>query len=103
LAAGRPDQLLAWFSAALRQGAADPSPNAGVSQAAYAMAAKVRLGGVNRYADGVKVKPVLAAFAPPPDPAAIKRILGLTLKLELLWLVLAQLGLAGFGLMQAVR
>ena len=59
--------------------------------------------GVNRYADGAKVKPVLAAFAPPPDPAAIERILGLTLKLELLWLVLAPLGLAGFALVQAVR
>ena len=103
LAAGRPDQLLPWFSAALRQGAADPSPNAGVSQAAYAMAAQVRLGGVNRYTDGTKVKPVLAAFAPPPDPAAIERILGLTLKLELLWLVLAPLGLAGFALVQALR
>ena len=67
------------------------------------MAAQVRLGGVNRYADGAKVKPVLAAFAPPPDPAAIERILGLTLKLELLWLVLAPLGLAGFALVQAVR
>jgi adenosylcobinamide-phosphate synthase len=67
------------------------------------MAAQVRLGGVNRYADGTKIKPVLAAFAPPPDPAAIERILSLTLKLELLWLVLAPLGLVGFSLEQAVR
>jgi adenosylcobinamide-phosphate synthase len=67
------------------------------------MAAQVRLGGVNRYADGAKVKPVLAAFAPPPDPAAIERILSLTLKLELLWLVLAPLGLVGFALVPAVR
>jgi adenosylcobinamide-phosphate synthase len=108
LAAGRPDQLLRWFAAALREGAADPSPNAGVSQAAYAIAAQVRLGGVNRYADGAKVKPLLAAFAPPPDQAAIERILGLSLKLELLWLLLAPLGLAplglaGLGLLQGVR
>lgn len=123
LAAGRPDQLLRWFRAALREGAADPSPNAGVSQAAYAIAARVRLGGVNHYGDGAKVKPLLAGFAPPPDPAAIERILGLTLKLELLWLVLAALvqaifvltplgltplglaplGLAGHGLLHAAR
>ena len=123
LAAGRPDRLLRWFAAALRQGAADPSPNAGVSQAAYAMAAQVRLGGVNRYADGAKVKPVLAGFAPPPDQAAIDLILRLTLRLEVLWLLLAALvlpapgiapmgiapvgvavlGLAGLGLLQGVR
>jgi adenosylcobinamide-phosphate synthase len=94
LAAGRPDRLLDWFAASLREGAADPSPNAGVSQAAYAMAAHVRLGGVNRYADGPKAKPVLAAFAPPPDAAAVERILSLSLRLELLWLVIAALGLA---------
>ncbi len=98
LAAGRPDRLFDWFAAALREGAADPSPNAGVSQAAYAMAAQVRLGGINRYADGPKAKPVLAACAPPPDPAAVERILGLTLRLELLWLGLALLGLAALGL-----
>jgi adenosylcobinamide-phosphate synthase len=67
------------------------------------MAAQVRLGGVNRYADGAKLKPVLAAFAPPPDRAAIERILSLTLKLELLWLAIASLGLVGFALVQAVR
>jgi len=113
LAAGRPDQLLSWFGAALREGAADPSPNAGVSQAAYAMAAQVRLGGVNHYANGAKVKPLLAAFAPPPDRAAVERILGLTLKLELLWLVLAALvptqirpaplAQVGLGLLQGFR
>jgi adenosylcobinamide-phosphate synthase len=97
LAAGRPDQLLRWFAAALREGAADPSPNAGVSQAAYAIAAQVRLGGINRYADGPKAKPVLAALAPPADAAAVERILGLTMRLELLWLLLAPLGLVALG------
>jgi hypothetical protein len=92
------------------------------------MAAQVRLGGVNRYADGAKVKPVLAGFAPPPDQAAIDLILRLTLRLEVLWLLLAALvlpapgiavmglapmgiapvgvavlGLAGLGLLQGVR
>jgi len=98
LAAGRPDRLLGWFAAALGEGAADPSPNAGVSQAAYAIAAHVRLGGINRYADGPKAKPVLAALAPPADAAAVERILSLTMRLELLWLLLAPLLLAPLGL-----
>ncbi len=91
LAAGRPDRLPRWWAAAIREGAADPSPNAGVSQAAYAQAAGVRLGGINRYADGIKAKPVLAAWAPPANAAAVARILTLTLRLEILWLLLAAL------------
>jgi adenosylcobinamide-phosphate synthase len=97
LAAGRPDRILRWFAAALREGAADPSPNAGVSQAAFAMAARVRLGGINRYADGAKAKPLLAAFAAAPNPASVERILRLTVRLEVLWLVLAPIVLAAIG------
>jgi adenosylcobinamide-phosphate synthase len=88
-AAGRPWACGRWFQAALRDGAADPSPNAGVSQAAYAHAAAVRLGGVNRYADGLRRKPVLAAGRPPADQEAVKRIMGLSDRLEVLWLVVA--------------
>ena len=89
LAAGRPDAWSCWLRAALREGAADPSPNAGVSQAAYAHAAGVRLGGLNRYADGVRAKPLLAADQPPADRAAVERILGLSDRLELLWLLVS--------------
>jgi adenosylcobinamide-phosphate synthase len=100
LAAGRPDRLPSWWAAAIEEGAADPSPNAGLSQAAYAQVAAVRLGGINRYADGLKAKPVLAPSAPPADAAAVERILSLTLRLEILWLLLAALawqGLRGAG------
>jgi len=74
------------FREALRQGRADPSPNAGVSQAAYALAAGVRLGGVNVYGGEPRAKPVLVAGAPVADRAAVGRVLGLNDRLELIWL-----------------
>lgn len=86
LAAARPDRSLAWFWGALQQGASDPSPNAGVSQAAYALAAGVRLGGTNRYADGLRTKPLLAPLNPAADVEAVKRMLRLSTRLELIWL-----------------
>ena len=89
LAAGRPGQTARWLRAALRDGAPDPSPNAGVSEAAFAHAAGVRLGGANTYADGVRIKPTLAAHGRPPDRDGVERILGLGDRLELLWLLLA--------------
>jgi adenosylcobinamide-phosphate synthase len=87
LAAGRPGATGALWQAALADGAADPSPNAGVSQAAFAHAAGVRLGGLNRYGGGWRQKPILAAAAAPPDRAAVSRILALSRRLELIWLV----------------
>ena len=89
LAAGRPAAWGRWLRASLRDGAPDPSPNAGLSQAAYAHAAGVRLGGLNRYADGVRAKPLLAAAEPPADRAAVMRILALSDRLELLWLLVS--------------
>jgi adenosylcobinamide-phosphate synthase len=71
---------------ALQDGAADPSPNAGVSQAAYAHAVGVQLGGVNRYHGQVRHKPLLAAGSPPPDEAAVASMLQLSRRLEGLWL-----------------
>ncbi|MFN9547517.1 MAG: adenosylcobinamide-phosphate synthase CbiB [Cyanobacteriota bacterium] len=88
----RPWQVWRLFRRALRDGAADPSPNAGVSQAAYAHAVGVRLGGRNRYADGWRSKPVLAASCPAADQQAVRRMLRLTVRLQLLWLVLFGIG-----------
>jgi len=79
------------FRRALREGAPDPSPNAGVSQAAYALAAGVRLGGVNHYGGIARAKPVLAADCPVADRAAVERILGLSRRLELSWLAVGLL------------
>lgn len=96
LAALRPDQLPAWWSAALRDGRPDPSPNAGVSQAAYAHAVGVRLGGVNRYGGVERPKPILAAQGRPPGPQDVERFLGLSGRLQALWLLASgALALAG--------
>ncbi|MFM2080870.1 MAG: hypothetical protein RLZZ219_1552 [Cyanobacteriota bacterium] len=93
LAAGRePRACRATLRAALRDGAPDPSPNAGVSQACYAHVVGVQLGGPNRYAGRVRVKPLLAAGSPPPDGASVARMLSLSLRLELIWLAAAALG-----------
>lgn len=84
------------FRRALAEGRADPSPNAGVSQAIYALTVGVRLGGVNRYGGVIRAKPLLAADYPSPDRAAVLRILALNRRLEIAWLagvwLLSQLG-----------
>ena len=80
---------------ALKEGAADPSPNAGVSQAAYAHVGQVQLGGPNRYGGQIKVKPTLGAGLGAPDPAAIGEVLAMSQKLEQIWLV-------GAGLLMAL-
>ncbi len=82
---------VAQVRASLKDGRPDPSPNAGVSQAAFAHAAGVRLGGLNRYADGWKHKPILAADQSAPSEASVLRILNLSQRLWVLWLVSAGL------------
>ncbi|MFN9645983.1 MAG: adenosylcobinamide-phosphate synthase CbiB [Cyanobacteriota bacterium] len=94
LVSGRPWSVRGAFRLALQEGAADPSPNAGVSQAAYATVAEVRLGGRNRYADGWRLKPVLGAGFPGPDREAVERMLELTRRLEGLWLLVFLASLA---------
>ena len=81
-----PQRWCTQVRASLRDGRPDPSPNAGVSQAAYAHAAGVQLGGRNRYAGGWTCKPLLAVGRPPADAAAVERILALSRRLSLLWL-----------------
>jgi adenosylcobinamide-phosphate synthase len=85
----------AWgqFRAACRDGAADPSPNAGLSQAAYAHAVGVQLGGLNHYGGEARPKPLLAAGRPPADAGAVERMLRLSARLQRIWL-LAALALA---------
>ncbi|EDY38327.1 cobalamin biosynthesis protein CobD [Cyanobium sp. PCC 7001] len=86
--AGGPGPVRAWgvLRRALRDGAPDPSPNAGVSQAAYAHVVGVQLGGINRYGGLEKPKPLLAAGSPPPDQASVEAMLRLSRRLEGLWL-----------------
>jgi adenosylcobinamide-phosphate synthase len=86
LAAGRAADTPQLLRLALLDGAPDPSPNAGVSQAAYAHAAGMRLGGLNHYAGEARFKPLLAAHCPPPDREGVRRMLRLSDRLELIWL-----------------
>jgi len=76
---------------ALQEGQPDPSPNAGVSQAIYAHCLGVQLGGVNRYGERETQKPLLAAGAPAPEASDVERLLGLSRRLEVLWLAAALL------------
>ena len=83
---GRPWWLL---TVAQRDGAADLSPNAGVSMAAYAHAVGVQLGGRNRYGQQERDKPLLGAGHPDPHPDTGLAMVHLTRRGLLLWLVLA--------------
>jgi adenosylcobinamide-phosphate synthase len=92
LAAGKPGRSLGVLAAARRDGAADPSPNAGLSQAAYAHVTGVQLGGRNSYGGQIRSKPLLGAGLPVPDQAAVLQMLHLNRQLELLWLTAAAAG-----------
>lgn len=77
------------FRTSCREGGPDPSPNAGVSQAAFAHGVGVQLGGTNRYGDELRHKPILAPHNPSVDQAEVITMLDLTLRLEMLWLLLS--------------
>jgi adenosylcobinamide-phosphate synthase len=89
VAGAQPAQAWKQLQQARKDARSDPSPNAGLSQAAYAHALGVQLGGANRYGGVIRHKPLLAAGCPPPTAAAVQAMLRLSNRLELLWLVLA--------------
>ena len=89
----RPWLLIDRVRASLRDGRADPSPNAGVSQAAWAHAIGVRLGGANRYAGVERIKPLLGPPGRGPDRVDVERMLRLSLRLQCLWLAVSGIGL----------
>ena len=78
----------------LRDGASDPSPNAGVSQAAYAHAVGVQLGGINQYNGQERSKPLLNQQAAEVTPQAVTQMLGLSRRMTLQWLGWSGAGLA---------
>ena len=74
---------------ALRDGASDPSPNAGVSQAAYAHAVGLQLGGINYY-DGIeRGKPLLNPSGRSADQEGIQAMLKASQRCVLLWLAIS--------------
>jgi adenosylcobinamide-phosphate synthase len=97
---GRPGQSPGLGREALRQGRDDPSPNAGVSMAAYALAARVQLGGMNRYGGEARSKPILGRGFPGADPNSVGLILALSSRLEALWLAVSLPLLLALGQVQ---
>ncbi|MEM6519113.1 MAG: cobalamin biosynthesis protein, partial [Cyanobacteria bacterium P01_C01_bin.70] len=82
-----------------RDAPADPSPNAGWSECAYAAALGVQLGGQNIYRGEVKQKPLLAESTRPITSALIVQGLQLTQRASLSWLLVGSVGLwARYGL-----
>lgn len=92
LLSGQPRQVL---RLCLRDAGADPSPNAGWSECAYAAALGVQLGGPNTYRGQLKTKPLLAEATRPITAEVIVTALRLTrwsfligLCLGIYWLVI---------------
>ena len=96
LAAGQgPCQCWPALQTACQEGAADPSPNAGVSQAAYANTAQVQLGGCNSYGGKQTHKPILGAGFSAPHAKEVDLLLQLNRRLEALWLGVSGLAVVG--------
>lgn len=72
---------------------ADPSPNSGWSECAYAATLRVQLGGVNRYRGVTKVKPLLGSPDRDITPAVVAEALKLTRHSFWLWLSLGLVAL----------
>lgn len=79
-------QWSAIVQASERDGAMDPSPNAGRSEAVYAHCIGVRLGGRNRYGRRWVDKPDLAKDQQPPQRHDVFTVLKLNQRLELCWI-----------------
>jgi len=73
----RPAQMGDILRAVCTQAAAHPSPNAGVAEAAFAGALRIRLGGLNRYGDRCELRPTLGT-GPSPEPGDIARAVRLS-------------------------
>jgi len=77
-----------------RDARADPSPNAGWSECAYAAALGVQLGGINTYRGQIRPKPLLGDPLRPIDVPMIRQGLRFTRWACLLWLVIGLIGLS---------
>ena len=94
LLSGRPRHVVALCR---RDAPADPSPNAGWSECAYAAALGVQLGGTNTYRGKVIEKPLLGNAEREMGCDRISAALALTRRAFLLWLGLGVTLIAGLG------
>ncbi|MGP1387174.1 MAG: adenosylcobinamide-phosphate synthase CbiB [Thainema sp.] len=86
LLSGQPRQV---WHICRRDAPADPSPNAGWSECAYAAALSVQVGGINIYHGQVKHKPLLGDPLQPITVAIIRQAMRLTRLSLLTWLLVA--------------
>ena len=70
-----------------KDGIIDSSPNSGISEAIFAYCAEVKMGGVNYYKGQKRLKPIIANTYPKASINSVRKILGLSLRLELFWLL----------------
>ncbi len=68
-------------------GIVDSSPNSGISEAIFAYCAEVRMGGVNYYKGKRKLKPIIAKSYPIASINSVKKIINLSFRLQLAWLL----------------
>ena len=69
-------------------GSKDESPNSGLSEAIFAHCFQIRMGGLNKYSQGIKEKSILAKHAPEATNTSIKEILKKIFHLQLLWIII---------------
>jgi adenosylcobinamide-phosphate synthase len=96
LLSGQPQRV---WALCRRDASADPSPNAGWSEAAYAAALGVQLGGTNQYNGILKEKPRLGDAVYPITRDRILQALALTRRAALLWTGLGIALMAGLSQM----
>lgn len=94
LLSGRPREVLRLCR---RDASADPSPNAGWSECAYAAALGVQLGGANTYRGKLKVKPTLGEPAREITADVVAEALSLTRQSFLIGLAAGTIGLLCLG------
>ncbi len=70
-----------------RDGIIDSSPNSGISEAIFAYCSEVRMGGENYYKGVKKIKPLIAKSYPIASINSVRKILNLSIRLQLIWLL----------------
>ncbi len=70
-----------------KDGIVDSSPNSGISEAIFAYCAEVKMGGVNYYKGQKRIKPIIAKIFPMASINSVRKILSLSIRLELAWLL----------------
>ncbi len=71
-----------------KDGILDPSPNSGISEAIFAYCAGVKMGGINYYKGQKKIKPIIARSYPIASKSSVKKILNISLRLQLAWIII---------------